>query len=367
MKAGATSRVAGPVAGRLVLLPERLDALLFSLPALGALLDAWAVAEDEGSEARLAAVVTVVSEPLAPLVQRIPRIADVVPNLTGLPTYQEAFVLSRAPGDPISGELARLRSLRRQGIPRRWGYGVRGSVGLGLPGLLMRWLLAPAVVPPSREKLRGRPPGEDFRELLDARAVPAPTRWIPELPVGEAAQSAARERLARAGIPAGTSPLVALIPGGRLAAPPRERAPRKNRWPWRRFVELAQELRRRVPGLRCVLVAGQEPLWPAVRIHEETARFVPLVGPNLDVADLAALLSVCDLVVGADEELLQLAAAVGAPTVSLFGPTDPRRAPRGDRHRCRLAPGEDLRSLETPPVLEGCLESLGARAAQSPE
>ena len=35
-----------------------------------------------------------------------------------------------------------------------------------------------------------------------------------------------------------------------------------------------------------------------------------------------------------DSAPLHLAAAVGTPTVSLFGPTDPERvAPRGDRHR----------------------------------
>jgi len=274
---------------------------------------------------------------------------------------EEAVVLSRGPGDGISQELARLRHLRRLGIPRRWGYGVRGLAGLGLPGLLLRWLLAPAVRPPFSSVLQARHRSEDFRELLQAMEVPPPASWVPRLEIGDEARRAARERLERGGIPADASPVVALIPGGRLVASARERIPPASRWPWQCFAGLTRELRQRVAGLRCLLVAGREPLWPAVRVHEETARFVPLIGPDLDAFGLAALLAVSDLAVAADGELLHLAAAVGTPTVALFGPTDPRRrAPRGEHHRLLAAPGGDLRRLEAPTVLETALEVLDA-------
>jgi ADP-heptose:LPS heptosyltransferase len=124
-------------------------------------------------------------------------------------------------------------------------------------------------------------------------------------------------------------------------------------------VELIQALRREVPRVRFVLAAGREDLWPAVRIHEETARHTPLLGPDLDAATLAAVLAHCRLVVGGDADLLQLAAASGAPTVALFGPSAPeRRAPRGPGHRWIVAPRGDLRRLTAAAVAEACRQSL---------
>jgi ADP-heptose:LPS heptosyltransferase len=47
-------------------------------------------------------------------------------------------------------------------------------------------------------------------------------------------------------------------------------------------------------------------------------------GGRTDLLDLAALLSLCDLVVTNDTGSMHLAGAVGTPTVSLWGPSDPR-------------------------------------------
>lgn len=318
------------------LLPGRLDGLLFALPALEAL---------AASGRRLVART---ASPPAPLVEQIPGVVQVLTEPETFPVCEEAIVLSRGPEDRPLADLATLWALRRAGIPRRWGYG-----GRGLARVLTGWLLAPAVPPPSRETLRERHASEDFRELVEAMDVPPPESWVPRLAISDRLRQAARERLERGGIPPGTSPLVALIPGGRLFAERGERIAVESRWPWEGFAELARTLRKEVAGLRCVLVAGREPLWPAVRIHEETARFVPLIGPDLDAAGIAGLLHACDLAVAADSELLHLAAAVGTPTVALFGPSDPRRrAPRGERQRAIEAPGDDLRDLETEPVLE---------------
>ncbi len=53
---------------------------------------------------------------------------------------------------------------------------------------------------------------------------------------------------------------------------------------------------------------------------------------NLSLAQLAALLARAALVVGNDSGVSHLSAAVGAPTLALFGPTDPAIwAPRGPR------------------------------------
>jgi ADP-heptose:LPS heptosyltransferase len=48
------------------------------------------------------------------------------------------------------------------------------------------------------------------------------------------------------------------------------------------------------------------------------------LGGRTDLVDLAALLSLCDLVVTNDTGPMHLAGAVGTPTVSLWGPSDPR-------------------------------------------
>jgi ADP-heptose:LPS heptosyltransferase len=47
------------------------------------------------------------------------------------------------------------------------------------------------------------------------------------------------------------------------------------------------------------------------------------VGGRTDLVDLAAVLSLCDLVVTNDTGPMHLAGAVGTPTVSLWGPSDP--------------------------------------------
>ena len=52
------------------------------------------------------------------------------------------------------------------------------------------------------------------------------------------------------------------------------------------------------------------------------------------LGELAALLTTCDLLIGGDSAGMHVAAAVGTPTVCLFGPSSPSNwAPRGKQHR----------------------------------
>ena len=56
---------------------------------------------------------------------------------------------------------------------------------------------------------------------------------------------------------------------------------------------------------------------------------VPIVS-GLPLLRLSALLSLCGLYIGSDSGVSHLAAAVGIPAISVFGPTDPRVwAPQG--------------------------------------
>ncbi len=249
---------------------------------------------------------------LAPLVELCPAVAAVV--VRGDDERATVDELRRHAFDeavllPNSFRSAWLT--RRAGIPRRFGY--RGN-----------WrslLLAPAVPRPAGR----RPQIEDYGELLAAMAVPPPAGWVPRLELPAADREQGRQLVERAGL-AGDGPLIGLFPGAEFGP--------SKRWPWRRFAELARELRRRQPRARILIVVGPKETWLGVRVHEESGHVHPLAGPDLDLGRLAKLLANLDVLVTNDSGPMHLAAAVGVPCVALFGPTDPRRtAPAGEGHR----------------------------------
>jgi ADP-heptose:LPS heptosyltransferase len=173
---------------------------------------------------------------------------------------------------------------------------------------------------------------------------------VPRLIVGASRRAEASERLGRAHVDEGVRPLVGVYPGtaGGMSGAP---------WPRGRFEELLRELRRH--GMSAIVLATTEDLWPAVRVYEETGKIHPVIGPDLNLEMLAALLSRLDLVVASDSWMLQLAAAVGTPTVGLFA-RDPRRwGPQGPRHRpIGTRRGEWLRSIATASVFAAVEELM---------
>ncbi len=104
----------------------------------------------------------------------------------------------------------------------------------------------------------------------------------------------------------------AALPPGFLALHPGSGSPAKN-WPFARFVEAARRLTRGAPWL---LVLG-----PA------EAHVTPppdaLVARGWPLRRVAAALSAAGLFLGNDSGASHLAAAAGAPTLALFGSTDP--------------------------------------------
>ena len=290
---------------------------------------------------------------LRPLLELSPAVADVVERegddnatvelLRGR-GFAEAVLL------PNSFRSAWLT--QRAGIPKRWGY--RGN-----------WrspLLRPAVRRPSQRGLQIA----DYRDLLAAMEVAPPPDWVPRLPLSAADRDAGRELLERTGAP-GDGPVIGLFPGAEFGP--------SKRWPWRRFAELARELRRRLPAARILILVGPKEAWLGVRIHEESGHVHPLAGPDLDLGRLATLLGVLDAMVTNDSGPMHLAAAVGVPCVALFGPTDPRRtAPAGDGHRvlytdrwcspcfrrrCPLLRHRCLGEIGVEQVVSAALEALG--------
>ncbi len=99
-----------------------------------------------------------------------------------------------------------------------------------------------------------------------------------------------------------------------------------KRWPLDRWTELATRLRG--AGHAAALLAGHV---ERERVGEGALRAAGVVLVE-SASDLARRLHASRLVVGADSGPAHLGAALGVPTVALFGPTDPARwAPIGPR------------------------------------
>lgn len=116
--------------------------------------------------------------------------------------------------------------------------------------------------------------------------------------------------------------VVGLFPGSNATA---------RRWPVERFGAVARSLADR--GARVVVMggAGERSLTNAVA--EAEPRTLDAGGAT-DLVGLAALLSICDLVVTNDTGPMHLAGAVGTPTITLWGPSDPAEVhPVGARDR----------------------------------
>ncbi|MBN8608558.1 MAG: hypothetical protein J0L81_16705, partial [Caulobacterales bacterium] len=77
-----------------------------------------------------------------------------------------------------------------------------------------------------------------------------------------------------------------------------------------------------------------------------------LSAAGLDLLAAAALMERATICIGNDNALTHIAAAMGAPTLTLFGPTDERvRAPYGPR--TRTLRGRSLEDIAAQPELDG--------------
>ena len=162
----------------------------------------------------------------------------------------------------------------------------------------------------------------EFRKLVHALGLPF--TFFPALPAGGAGVHATDFYLEEVrGMAKVTSDGIPRIRcdvarGNFAVIHPFSGSPAKN-WPLEKFQALARKLERDMPVHWC---AGPEdpPLKDSVGIA--------------DLYDLACWLASARLYVGNDSGITHLAAAVGAPVLALFGPTDPAVwAPRGPRVR----------------------------------
>lgn len=236
---------------------------------------------------------------------------------------------------------------RREGIARRWGY--RGGP---------RTLFLNHAVKPPRDPHRHAT--ERFRELLEAAGAELPPEPQPQLKLSRKIRERGRERLRRAQQPLDETPLVGVYVGVQEGGSGKA-------WPRADFEELLRQLRRRHPDWRYLLFTTLTDLWTAVKIFEETGKIHPVLGPELDLVDLTAVLAQLELLIGADSWMLQLAAAAGTRTLGLFA-RDPRAwAPRGAGHEVIRSRGSSLAAIEVDEVLSKVDEMLTEDSRPIPE
>jgi lipopolysaccharide heptosyltransferase II len=114
-------------------------------------------------------------------------------------------------------------------------------------------------------------------------------------------------------------PLVLVHPAG--ASNPI--SPDENkRWPMERFAVFASRMIRE-RGAQVILLGSEQDRPLVQEIFGVMAATVPNLAGRLSLGELGALCEIADLYVGNDAGPTQVAAAVGCPTLAIFGPSDP--------------------------------------------
>jgi ADP-heptose:LPS heptosyltransferase len=125
-------------------------------------------------------------------------------------------------------------------------------------------------------------------------------------------------------------------------------------WPVDHWIELIEKLRRQ-PRTQVILAGGPDDREIVGEILSKTQpddyTFVSAVDWTRSFADLAALMSLCDLLVCVDSAPMHLGVALRKPLIALFGPTDEKKllpgnplfkALRGDREGPGLLPANSV-------------------------
>jgi len=166
---------------------------------------------------------------------------------------------------------------------------------------------------------------EDMRHILGLDAPAPPRIWL-----GSQHHDFADTVLGKAGGPADTCPLLTLGPTANWDA---------KIWPIDRFAELARTLTGPsgvLEGARVAVVGGPGERDMAAGLLKAVPDENLIDLMEAPVLETAAVLARTTLYVGNDSGLMHLAAASGAPTLGLFGPTrDENYAPWGPR--CAVA------------------------------
>jgi len=178
-----------------------------------------------------------------------------------------------------------------------------------------------------------------------------PSAAQPSIQSPIAMRESAREVLRESGVSSGRY----------LVIQPGSGSESKN-WPVEKFRALASRARE-VMDLEVVLVLGPVEIERAPHDADALCSVANAVFTSPPLQLLAALLSGAAAYVGNDSGVSHLAAACGAPTVAVFGPTDPAVwAPRGRRVSVVRDAPEDIAQVEVEDVLKALQRTL-ARAS----
>lgn len=197
-------------------------------------------------------------------------------------------------------------------------------------GSLLAWLV------PARRRAVMRPrPGHKIEQLaavLRLDAAPLPVAW-----------TAAEDRARAADLLPPGRPIIGLGPTANWEP---------KVWPAERFAGLFHALdRNAVPAV--FAGPGETERAMAAPLLAALPSAIDLVG-RLTLPEVAACLGRCALFVGNDSGLMHLAAAAGAPTLGLFGPTSAAEyAPAGPRAAVALSNSERMEDLS----VEGALRA----------
>jgi len=130
-------------------------------------------------------------------------------------------------------------------------------------------------------------------------------------------------------------------------------------WPeahWRSVLDMLERA-----GLASVLPWGSEA--EEARSRRLAAGFASaIVPPWLSLPDATALLAQAGLAIGVDTGFTHLAAALGTPTIAIFGVTDPAR----HGVACAGAHARDVGDAGSPPAPEAVLAAAGAHLRRAP-
>jgi heptosyltransferase-2 len=143
---------------------------------------------------------------------------------------------------------------------------------------------------------------------------------LPRLEAPESARTRVREWLAGA-----RRPWVAMVPGAARGA--------SKQWPMERYAETAKRVCAATGGTAVMLgTAGEAPLCEAVREAAGTGAETASLAGRTSLEELSAALQEANAVVCNDSGGMHLAAALGTPTVAVFGITNPAQTgPLGER------------------------------------
>jgi lipopolysaccharide heptosyltransferase I len=276
------------------------------------------------------------------------------------------LIWSPAGARQVLGKVGRLKSRIRR---------ARFDVAIDLQGLIKSGLLTAYTGAPlrigfsadhCRERLnclftnrRVRPPAHAVHVVEQYLSLLAPLGIEPgaaefHVPIPAAAQRRMDDFLGEQGVKS-RELLVAINPG----------AGRDNkRWPVEHFRRLADRLAQD-PNVRILLLWGPDEVHMARRIRDGLeARAI--LAPPTDLHELAALLRRSSLMVANDTGPLHLAAALGTPSLGLFGPTRAERnGPYGLHCRGVQSPDGTMAGLDPETAVEAARALLGQRGLES--